>query len=149
MTWLLHIKKILKSIKGFTFIELLIVMSLIGGLTVMAAPNFIGQTDRAHMAGIRNDIMILESKVGELAVLNPTKVEGWPEPDGGQLERALAHERLYNRHGLIIVGEHTEQQLRLNQLPADFVEDELKTYLSGTFFSDDKGQIYYEETPRP
>ncbi|NMA86823.1 MAG: type II secretion system protein [Tissierellia bacterium] len=54
--------------KGFTLIELIVVMAIIGILVMLAMPKFMGYTEKAKLTKIQNDIKVAENKVEELLV---------------------------------------------------------------------------------
>lgn len=138
-------KQRIQSRRGFTFIELLIVMSLISGLSLLAAPRYIGQVSRSHETGIRNDIMILEHTIRELHVLDQSSLVGWPSTPSTSLATYHDDDVLFNVDGLMDDSQRDWDEKTFTRLPEDFVDEELKTYLKGAFYLDDNGQVYYAD----
>ena len=53
----------MKNKKGFTLIELLTVIAILGILVLLAAPRFLGYTEQAKLAQIKNDVAAHEKQV--------------------------------------------------------------------------------------
>ena len=72
----------LRSKKGFTLIELIVVMAIIGILVLLAAPKFLGYTKDAHVATMLADAKVISNA----ALIYNIETEGaWPvaeEPVG-------------------------------------------------------------------
>lgn len=49
--------------KGFTLIELIVVIAVLGILVLLAAPKFLGYVEEARVAHIKNDVKAYESAV--------------------------------------------------------------------------------------
>lgn len=57
--------------EGFTLLELLIVISIIGALIAIAVPLFINQKKAATEAGLKNDVHNISVNIETLTVSNP------------------------------------------------------------------------------
>lgn len=65
--------------RGFTLIELIVVMAILAILVLLAAPRFIGKTEDARVAQIMNDIKVAETKVGDYLIAQ-TDLDEWGNP---------------------------------------------------------------------
>ena len=57
-----------QSQEGFTLIELMVVIVIIGILVAIALPNFIGATDRAKIANVKSNAHVVQTMVESYAV---------------------------------------------------------------------------------
>lgn len=78
-------KKIMKNKKGFTLIELIVVMAVIGILVMLAAPRFIGYTKDASVSAMKADIKVLES----VSLVYNIENEAWPVVDADEITDGL------------------------------------------------------------
>lgn len=60
----------LKNKKGFTIIELIVVMAVIAILVTMGVPRFLGYTKDAEVTGMKADVKILETAALQFAIQN-------------------------------------------------------------------------------
>jgi type II secretion system protein G len=60
----------LRNAKGFTLIELMIVVVIIGILAAIAIPNFISMQDRAREASVRANMHTVQLAIEDFAVQN-------------------------------------------------------------------------------
>ena len=72
-------KKMLNK-KGFTLIELIVVIAVIGILVLLAAPRFLGYTRDAHVAAMKADAKILSNAALVYHIDNEVNevAEAWP-----------------------------------------------------------------------
>lgn len=77
------INKILKSKKGFTLIELVVVIAVLGMIAVVAVPKIAGITDKAKTASDAQTIAVLNEAVERyVAESGDDKLEGTDGEDG-------------------------------------------------------------------
>ena len=71
------------SRKGFTLVELLIAVAIIGILVAIAVPNYIGLEDRAKEAGVKVNMHVLRLALEDFAA----------QTIGAELQNALIGEK--------------------------------------------------------
>lgn len=64
-----------KNRKGFTLIELIVVMAIIGILVLLAAPRFLGYTKDANVTAMQQDAKVLSDASLQYNIVNNTE---WP-----------------------------------------------------------------------
>jgi prepilin-type N-terminal cleavage/methylation domain-containing protein len=68
-----------RSIKGFTLVEIMIVVSIIAILAALAVPGFLRARKRSQASRIINDLRLIDSAVDQYAIEN-NKTSGSPVP---------------------------------------------------------------------
>ncbi|MCW8956591.1 MAG: type II secretion system major pseudopilin GspG [Gammaproteobacteria bacterium] len=131
------VKKIMpKQQQGFTLIEIIVVVVIIGILATLIAPKFLGRTDEARVVKAQQDIQALESALDLYKLDNysyPTTEQGLealvsepssdPAPanwkSGGYIKK-LSKDPWQREYMYLYPGEHGE--LDLYSLGADGIE---------------------------
>ena len=89
--------------KGFTLIELLAVIAILGILVLLAAPKFVGYTEHAKLAQIKNDSKAHETALNIEMTNNPNyidyMVQNWNPADYTELTEASNQGLLYDETG--------------------------------------------------
>ena len=137
-----------KNKRGFTLIELIVVMAIIGILVMLAMPKFMGYTEKAKLTNIQNDIKVAENKVEELLVKEDKEFYEWDDADKSKLEEAKDERKLYGRGGLVTVDNPREKDIEAGEyriIDTKFVKVEVRSKLKGTFYANSDGRVYYED----
>lgn len=121
--------------KGFTLIELIVVMAIIAIIVLLAAPRFLGHTKDAHITRIKNDVHVVNNIVDEHLVVESELPNEWVDVTQKELEAIGMGGVLYDTRG---VAESV--------VPGDYkmVETEHK----GTYYANEKGNVYAEPNTR-
>ncbi|WP_017444449.1 type II secretion system major pseudopilin GspG [Gayadomonas joobiniege] len=114
--------KAIKQQQGFTILEIMVVLVIIGILAGMIAPNFIGESDKAKVKKAATDIVTLEQALdmyklnnhvypsteqGLSALVEEPTIDPVPKnyPDGGYIRR-LPEDPWGNEYQLLSPGEN-------------------------------------------
>lgn len=133
------IEKKKKSLKqgGFTLIELIVVMAVLAILILLAAPRFIGQTERARQTQIKNDLKVVDNAINEYLMTHHDLPDEWFQKVG--LDADVNAGKVYGLKGVVDVVEPNEYRI----ISPDFVADKARSNLSGEFIASDDGDTYY------
>ena len=135
--------------RGFTLIELIVVMAVIAVLVLLAVPRFMGQTEKAKMAQIQNDVKVAEMKVSEELIDGTDVFDGWPKgKSDGELKVLASNGELYGKGGPVNDSDIVEGE-DYRVLPRTFIDKEIRSRLEGTFYADSGGKVYYENGKGP
>jgi len=92
----------LRAAAGFTLIEIMVVVVILGILAALIAPNIIGNIDKAQVAAVKQDIRVIEGALdmyrlerfrypttdeGLQALVTPPSDPTIPFPPGGYIKR--------------------------------------------------------------
>lgn len=127
--------------KGFSLIELLSVISIIGILVLLAAPNFSGHIKNAKTAQVKQEIFVLENRITEWITLEDHELTEWPSADSNMIKDIAEDNKLFNKKG------------RVNEVAGDsyfvidnsFLEKYVKSDLEGDFYVSNEVKVYYSE----
>ncbi len=119
--------KAVKNIRGFTLLEVMVVIVILGILASMVVPNLMGSQERANMQKAVSDITALETSLsmykmdnykypsteqGLEALVTQTDIEPMPRrfPEGGYVKR-LPNDPWGNEYQLLNPGEHSNMDV--------------------------------------
>ena len=140
--------------KGFTIIELLTVIAILGILVLLAAPRFLGYSEQARLAQIKNDIKVHETFIDSKLVLDSKFTETWDEISKSDLESFKNENSIYNKRGLL-KSNHEFNSEKYLIIPKKSKGVNVNTKLPGKFILDSDGDVYYKgsggtnKTPSP
>lgn len=80
--------------KGFTLIELIVVMAIIAILVLLAAPSFLNYTKDAKATALRQDTKV----VSDAVIMYNIEEEGWPTSDGKFTKDAKINKDSLKKH---------------------------------------------------
>lgn len=131
----------MKKQKGFTIIELIIVIIILGMLILLAAPRFLKYADKARIANITHDIKVAENITAEYLTLNNRLPDDWATVNISNLRKASNENRLYDKHGL--TNSVLEEEYK--EIDKVYLKDKINTKLKGSFYINNAGGVYYED----
>lgn len=129
----------MKNKKGFTLIELIVVIIVIGVLVLLAAPKFLGYTEKAKLTQIQNDVKAMENSVEVYLSNSDNRFDNWTDSDK-DLNEIAAGGKLFEVSGLV---EEVDTSKNYKIVP-DEIKNKVNTKLTGAFYSDDSAKVYYE-----
>lgn len=131
--------KTLRNKKGFTLIELLTVIAILGILVLLAAPKFLGYTEKANVVKIQSELKAIETAVDLNSIDNPEFSKHWVTLDSDEVQELNDSGKLIDKNGNIKDDLEGGIYVKLEDL------DSVKVHGStGDFVIDDKtGGVYY------
>lgn len=128
-----------KTSIGFTLIELMAVLIMIGVLVLLAMPNYINQSNEADVSLIRNDIMLVESVVKENLFLEPDSFSEYQSELLDNMSTFIEDDILYDSEGKTSIIEGTS----FKYIPNELIEDKTPIKPEGAFLTNEDGKVYY------
>lgn len=129
--------------RGFTLIELIVVIAVIGILVLLAAPKFLGYTQEAKIAQIQNDVKAYENVIEIEMIKKEDFSADWESIDNQTLNGYAAGGKLYNRKGVV----NSIENGTYTKVPVDKIS--LKSKLTGQLFMSNEGTVYYYDKAAP
>lgn len=134
------IKK-LKSSKGFTLIELIVVIAVLGILVLLAAPKFLGHTADAKLVQAKADIKTYETVIASKLIEDPSFIENWDSVSKEDLEKYRNAKTLFTKDG-VVKEDYTFNDSYID-IPEELFVKDVKSQLKGDFIMDVGGNVYY------
>lgn len=125
--------------KGFTIIELIVVIVVLAILILLAAPKLLGYTEKARIAQITNDVRVHENVIEARLVKNKNYTSEWSIVNEDVLKEFKESKLLYDRKGLVEDSEVLDGKYLT--IPSKTVNTKLK----GRFYLDEGGKVFYAD----
>lgn len=87
----------IKSKKGFTIIELIVVIAVLATLVLLGAPKLLGHVEKAQLARIQHDTKVMTTQM-EIAML-ANEINDFPYNDKS-LSSLVAQKKLFEKEGI-------------------------------------------------
>ena len=129
----------IKKSKGFTMIELLTVIAVLGIIVLLAAPRFLSYIETAKLAQIKNDVKAHENHIESKLVISSDYIDDWEFISNQQLEELRTSAKLYDKTGLVEESETVVFTQENKIIPKKTINTKLK----GIFLFDSNGKVYY------
>ena len=125
--------------KGFTIIELIVVIAILGILVLLAGPRLLGYVEKAELRRIQHDVKVMENKMAEVLTTDD-EFNKW-ENNSKDFNQLIKENRLFEKEGIAEKVEPTDEPYKV--IPEKY-KDKINTKLKGTFYANSGGKVYYE-----
>lgn len=129
--------------KGFTLIELIVVITILGVLVLIATPKFLDYVGKATEVQVKNDIRAYESSIGAEMIKDPDFIakQNWGTISSSELQGNKDNNEVFNKEGIlknnfVLANEYYKVENYKN----------VKSKLKGDFLVDDNGNVLYHGT---
>lgn len=124
--------------KGFTIVELIVVIAIIGVLVMIAGPKVNGQVEKAKIARITSDVKSVELLVDEILVNDGSLPESWVKSG------TLPKRKTYDTSGEVLdTREIHVGPYKVVNLNGDSSGISVRSKLPGYFVANENGKVYY------
>lgn len=128
--------------KGFTLIELLAVIAILGILVLIAAPKFLGYTEKTNNLKVQTGINSLEAVIDLNSIKNPNLTQDWTLLTPEEVQEINESKELIDRKGL--VKDDLEEGAKYIPLQKTNDFDSIMWKSEGEFILDKNGEsVYY------
>lgn len=126
--------------KGFTIIELIVVIAVLGVLVLLASGYFIGYAEKAKITQIKSDSKSYETFIGAERQKDENYHTNWNLVDPDDLRDKITEGVLYDKKGLV-----EDESVISDDMPYYEIPDKLiNTHLDGLFIYAEDGKVYYD-----
>src|SRR5690554_1979670 len=89
--------------KGFTLIELIVVIAILGILVLLALPKFLGHTEDAKLVQIQNDVKVVENALEVEFIEDPDYIvnKGWGSVNLETMNEYVEEDSLFDSKGKV------------------------------------------------
>lgn len=135
--------------KGFTIVEMVSLIAIIGTLVLLALPKFNGLIGKAETINISNDLNVMETVVLTSMMMNKDlPIDKNERPiEASELEEKILNNMIFNKQG-IIKQEDIDMETAFYRLDKNFIESETISRLEGEFILNSDGDVLYINSNR-
>lgn len=131
--------------KGFTLIELIVILVVVGILVLLSALNLSGYTSDAKMVQMKNDVKLVENKINNEIALQDSENDyfvSYNHIDVEKMNEYISNKQLYDVKGLIdqTIEDNNDEYY---EIPMS-IKKSIGSKLKGDFIVSNKGgKVYY------
>lgn len=132
--------------KGFTIIELIVVIAILGILVLLAAPKFLGYTEKAKVVQIQSDIKGLETAINSKLLEDPELLKGEPPVSNDTIKGYQSKSTLYHisKDSSVVSNQDGLGGVFYKVNPELMNKVGFKSNLKGEFYySENDGKVYF------
>ena len=129
--------------KGFTLIELIVIIAVLAILVLLATPKFLNYTKDAKLTQIINDVKVTEG-ILEIYLIknNDTLPPNGTSISSDAIKTEVPKNKVFDTKGLVQNEEQVTGSV-FEILSKDFVKKTSNSKLNGEFIASSKGKVYY------